>query len=165
MAKQIQDLIDDRNQGYKDASHPTVFKELLDSDLSPKDKNLHRLKDEGVTLVGAGQETVKAALQVGTYYLLRSPEIFYKLRDELLTVYPNPAEPPPLPVLEQLPYLTAVINECTPASPIIICPITPSTVYLLVHVYCFLPHISYTLPSTFYCTRLITPTHPSLHPF
>jgi hypothetical protein len=35
-----------------------------------------------------------------------------KLREELLTVYPDPGDPPSLPVLEQLPYLTAVINEC-----------------------------------------------------
>jgi len=35
-----------------------------------------------------------------------------KLREELLTVYPDPGDPPSLPVLEQLPYLTAVIYEC-----------------------------------------------------
>jgi cytochrome P450 len=112
MIKQIQDLIHDRNQGYKDASHPTLFKELLDSDLPPAEKAVRRLKDEGVTLIGAGQETTKSALQVGTFYLLQQPQTWQKLRDELLAVYPDPDDPPPLPVLEKLPYLTAVIYEC-----------------------------------------------------
>jgi cytochrome P450 len=55
---------------------------------------------------------VRATLEIGTFHLLQQPQIMQKLREELLTVYPDPGDPPSLPVLEQLPYLTAVINEC-----------------------------------------------------
>ena len=111
MRKQIQDIIDDRNQGYKDAAHSTVFKELLQSDLPPQEKSIERLQDEGVTLVGAGQETVKASLTIATFYLLQNPTVLKTLREEILTIFPDPANPPELRNLEQLPYLTACIHE------------------------------------------------------
>ncbi len=53
MNQQIQDIIDDRNQNYKDTSRPTVFKELLNSNLPIQEKTAARLQDEGVTLVGS----------------------------------------------------------------------------------------------------------------
>jgi len=111
MRKQIQDIMDDRNQGYKDAAHPTVFKELLESDLPPQEKSVDRLQDEGFTLVGAGQETVKGALIMATFCILQNPTILQKLREEILTIFPNLANPPELSKLEQLPYLTACIQE------------------------------------------------------
>ena len=55
---------------------------------------------------------MRATLEIGTFHLLQQPRIMQKLREELLTIYPDPGDPPSLPVLEQLPYLTAVINEC-----------------------------------------------------
>src|SRR5712664_1927866 len=112
MEDQIQQLIDDHNRGCKDTTHPIVFQELLDSNLPQEDKNLGRLRNEGVVLVSAGLDTVRATLEIGTFHLLQQPRIMQKLREELLTVYPDPGDPPSLPVLEQLPYLTAVIYEC-----------------------------------------------------
>jgi cytochrome P450 len=111
MENQIQDLIRDHNRDCNTA-HPIVFQELLDSNLPPKDKNLGRLRDEGLVLVAAGQDTVRTTLETGTFHLLREPRVMQKLREELLTVYPDPGDPPSLPILEQLPYLTAFIYEC-----------------------------------------------------
>lgn len=111
MRKQIQDIMDDRNQGYKDASHPTVFKELLDSDLPASEKTIRRLEDEGITVVGAGQETVKVVLTVTTFHLLQNPKMMERLRKEIITVFPDPSNPPDLTKLEQLPYLSAVLQE------------------------------------------------------
>jgi hypothetical protein len=111
MRSQIQDVMDDRNQGYKDAAHPTVFKSLLDSDLPPQEKTIDRLQDEGVTLVGAGQETVKATLTIATYHILQNPTVTKTLKEELLAAIPDPANPPELSKLEQLPYLSACIQE------------------------------------------------------
>lgn len=108
---QIQQLIEDQSRGCKDTTHPIVFQELLDSNLPQEDKSLGRLRNEGVVLVTAGLDTVRATLEIGTFHLLQQPQIMQKLREELLTVYPDPGDPPSLPVLEQLPYLTAVINE------------------------------------------------------
>jgi cytochrome P450 len=111
MRSQIQEVMDDRNQGYKDAAHRTLFKSLLDSDLPPQEKTIDRLQDEGVTLVGAGQETVKGALTIATYYILQNPTVTKKLKEELLVAFPEPANPPELSKLEQLPYLGACIQE------------------------------------------------------
>jgi cytochrome P450 len=113
MRGQIQDVMDDRNQGYKDAAHHTVFKSLLDSGLPNQEKTIDRLQDEGVTLVGAGQETVKATLTIATYHILQNPAITKKLKEELLIAFPDPANPPELSKLEQLPYLSACIQEGT----------------------------------------------------
>lgn len=111
MRQQIQDVMDDRNQGYKDATHPTIFKKLLESHLPQQEKTIDRLQDEGVTLVGAGQETVKATLTIATYHILQKPSVLQKLKEELLTHFPNLANPPELSKLEQLPYLSACIQE------------------------------------------------------
>lgn len=111
MRDQIQDVMDDRNQGYKDAAHPTVFKSLLDSDLPPQEKTIDRLQDEGVTLVGAGQETVRATLTIATYHILQNPAIMKRLKEELMAAFPDSADPPELSKFEQLPYLSACIQE------------------------------------------------------
>jgi cytochrome P450 len=108
---QIQQLIHDRNRGCEDTTHPIVFQELLDSNLSQEDKSLARLQSEGVLLISTGLDTVRTTLEIGTFHLLQQPRIMQKLREELLTVYPDPGDPPSLPVLERLPYLTAVIYE------------------------------------------------------
>jgi cytochrome P450 len=83
----------------------------VDSELPPADKCPRRLVIEAITLVGAGQETVKAALQVGTFYLLQQPQLWKTLRQELLTIYPDTASPPSLAELSRLTYLKAVIYE------------------------------------------------------
>jgi cytochrome P450 len=109
--KQIKDIIDDRNQGYKDASHPTVFRELLDSDLPAEEKTLERLRFEGTSLVSAGMETTRWVLSVATYHVLKNPEIAARLKEELLKAWTDVDAPPKLETLEQLPYLTAIIQE------------------------------------------------------
>lgn len=47
------------------------------------------------------------------FYLLSAPEVIEKLRAELETVIPatDPTATPPLSTLEQLPYLSACVNE------------------------------------------------------
>ena len=46
-----------------------------------------------------------------TFHLLTNPTIMLKLKAELETAIPNPRVSTPLPILEALPYLTAVIKE------------------------------------------------------
>jgi cytochrome P450 len=117
LRNQIQDIIDDKNQGYKDASHPTIFKELLDSDLPSEEKSIDRLEKEGVTIVSAGQATVKDALTIAMFHLLKSPSKLKKLRDAIHTVFPETSEAPSLTDLENLPYLTATVQEGTFRNP------------------------------------------------
>lgn len=111
--KQIKEIIDGKNEAHKDASHPTVFRELLDSDLPTEEKTLERLRFEATSIVSAGMETTKWVLSVGTYHVLKNPEVAAKLNAELLKTWPDVDNPPALSELEKLPYLSAVIQEGT----------------------------------------------------
>ncbi|KAM0271148.1 hypothetical protein ACHAQH_009167 [Verticillium albo-atrum] len=112
--------IDIPNRVYKTKSdldagirygRPTVFVDLLQSELADHEKKPERLADEAVSLVGAGTETTSWALAVITYHLLDKPELLAKLRQELLQVVEDTQHIPAWTVLEKLPYLGAVINE------------------------------------------------------
>ncbi|KAM0324284.1 hypothetical protein ACHAPQ_008383 [Fusarium lateritium] len=90
---------------------PTVFADLLQSELSEEEKNTDRLAGEAVAAVNAGTETTSWALAVITYFLLSQPETLVKLRAELSNVVDDPCHLPSWTTLEQLPYLGAVIQE------------------------------------------------------
>lgn len=94
------------------ASTRTIFHTLRDSDLPPKERSLQRLCDEGEIFTGAGSETTARTLTIILYYLITYPECTEKLKHELKTLMPGPGWPlPPWIKLEQLPYLSAVIQE------------------------------------------------------
>ena len=59
----------------------------------------------------AGTLTTAWALSVITYHLLTVPAVLRKLKAELATAIPDPSKSVPLSALEQLPYLTACIQE------------------------------------------------------
>jgi cytochrome P450 len=81
---------------------------VLDSPILPApEKGLLRLEQEGALLVLAGTESPAKSLNTIFYHLLANPRIVDKLRDELSTV----SRPASWAQLEQLPYLTAVIEE------------------------------------------------------
>ncbi|KAF5531585.1 cytochrome P450 oxidoreductase [Fusarium mexicanum] len=90
---------------------PTIFADLLQSELDDSEKKQDRLVEEAVTIVNAGTETTSWALAVITYFLLSQPETLAKLQDELKQVVDDPCRLPSWTTLEQLPYLGAVINE------------------------------------------------------
>jgi cytochrome P450 len=90
---------------------PTVFGDLINSELDENEKVSNRLVDEAVAVVGAGTETTSWALAVITYFLLSQPETFAKLHAELKEVVEDPRHLPAWTVLEQLPCLTGVLQE------------------------------------------------------
>ena len=89
----------------------TVFHSLLNSDLPISEKSSGRLAEEAVLLVGAGTHTTSWALSVATFHLLSQPNTLRKLKAELAAAIPDPSASTPLPDLEALPYLSAVIKE------------------------------------------------------
>jgi cytochrome P450 len=111
MERQIADILAGRNHEAKVASHPTVFHELLQSNLPPEDLTLSRLQNEAMSLVGAGDHTTKWAFTVGSFFIIENPEVFAQLRTELEAAIPDPAHIIPWTELEKLPYLTAVVSE------------------------------------------------------
>jgi cytochrome P450 len=104
--------MDGKADDYRTASHPTIFHELLSSNLlSPEEKSIPRLAEEGETVVGAGTNTTAHMLKLTSFHLLANPEILQKLKAELASATPNSGTPVPLRQLEQLPYLSGVVNE------------------------------------------------------
>ena len=93
-------------------SHPTIFHALRDNDELPlSEKSLPRLVWEAQSLVGAGTLTSTHMLAITTYHILANPPAFNTLMKELEEAIPDPATPCSLQNLEQLPYLSAIINE------------------------------------------------------
>ena len=94
----------------KDYEHTSVFRELLNSDLPPAEKTHARLWQEAQSLVAAGTETVANTLCFIIFSLLSQPQKMARLTEEIQELS-NRHDPASLQQLEQLPYLTAVIQE------------------------------------------------------
>ncbi|RAQ51113.1 hypothetical protein AFGD_003642 [Aspergillus flavus] len=86
----------------------SVYESVLDSpNLPASEKALLRLEQEGALLTLAGTESPAQTLNIIFYHLLANPSLLAKLREELATL-------PTLSTwtqLEQLPYLSAIIEE------------------------------------------------------
>lgn len=92
-------------------SHPTLFHELLQGDVPASEKSVNRLVQEAQIVVSAGTETTAWCLSVITFHLLSNPAILERPRKELKEVIPDPDKPVTVEKIEQLPYLTACIQE------------------------------------------------------
>jgi cytochrome P450 len=111
MVAQATAMVDGKYDSYQKSTHPTVFKELLDSNLPREELTIQRLAEEAQTVVGAGQVTTAHYLKMTSFHVLANPEILSKLKEELQSAMPSDGSLPPLSKLEQLPYLSAVISE------------------------------------------------------
>lgn len=96
---------------FKTASHPTIFHEILNSNLPESEKSVSRLWQDGQVVVLAGTLTTATALAEISFHLLEQPDEMRKLKAELSAAIPDPSQLPPVAKLEQLPYLTAIIKE------------------------------------------------------
>jgi len=85
--------------------------EILSSKLPEQEKTTLRLTDEAELIVGAGTEATGWTLSIAVFHLLDSPAVLRKLKEELRTVDPGCLGQTPIPTLQSLPYLSAIINE------------------------------------------------------
>lgn len=97
--------------GENEKDWHSIFHTLRDSDLPAEEKSLRRLCDEGEIFTGAGSETTAKALTTILYYLTIYPACMAKLKEELKNAIPDPSRLASWTQLEQLPYLSAVIQE------------------------------------------------------
>ncbi|KAJ5587589.1 uncharacterized protein N7459_003354 [Penicillium hispanicum] len=88
-----------------------IFEALTSPDIPAQERSLDRLEDESILLLGAGTETTARAIAMSMYYVALDEEIGRKLRAELRTVLQTPRSRASWSDLEQLPYLTGVVNE------------------------------------------------------
>ncbi|KAL9122968.1 MAG: hypothetical protein Q9187_000475 [Circinaria calcarea] len=107
----IRQIMDTYDPNDKKASHPTIFHEILGSDLPPQEKSYERLWQEGESMIGGGVETIANTLNVIMFNLLTHPEQLACVKQELHTAMPTLGSPPSWSLLEGLPYLSAVISE------------------------------------------------------
>jgi cytochrome P450 len=111
MKSKIQKMINGETEELKEKNYPTIFHEVLQSDLPPQEKEVQRLGDEATTILGAGLETTAWALTVATFHILNNPNISKRLCQELKKAIPSPHDELDWQQLEKLPYLTACIQE------------------------------------------------------
>lgn len=108
----------------------TIFHGLLNSSLPPSEKTIDRLLQEAQLLVVAGQDTTGDSSLVPsfliitilahysgltlaflTFELLANPSCLAKLKTELVHAMPDPDSLPTCIMVENLPYLSAVVQE------------------------------------------------------
>jgi cytochrome P450 len=88
---------------------------ILRSDLPPAEKELNRIHDDVSTTSGAAFETTAYTLRVLLYHIYHDVNVLRRLRTELRQVsYESRTK---FSLLEQLPYLTAVLMEGLRLSP------------------------------------------------
>ena len=93
------------------AEHPTIFEEVLESDLPPEEKQPERLGDEASSMMGAGLVTTAWALAHATFYILNQPATLAALQSELRAAIPHPRTPLDWTKLEELPFLSGCVKE------------------------------------------------------
>ena len=114
MKTKIKNMANGETESLKEKPYPTIFQELLESNLPPEEKTVERIGEEAQTILGAGLETTAWALTVATFYILNNPNIYKELFAELKETIPDILAIGELDFqqLEKLPYLTACIQEC-----------------------------------------------------
>lgn len=104
MTNNTRDLQQDRT--------PSIFQELLNSDVPAEEKSITRLTDEGITLLGAGTHTTSHVLSATVYHILANPNILQTIQKGLQEVMSQDSSAKALlNRLEHLPLFAASITE------------------------------------------------------
>ncbi|PGH30872.1 hypothetical protein GX50_06373 [[Emmonsia] crescens] len=111
LSRQVESIRNGKDKSHENARHRTMFHELLGSKLPPDELRPDRIRDEAFSMVTAGSTTTAHALQGAAYSIAANPAIRRRLYDELKVAIPDPSDPPSLQKLDQLPYLSAVVQE------------------------------------------------------
>jgi cytochrome P450 len=88
-----------------------VFAVLLNSKLPPSELSKERLQHEAVSIIGAGFDTTRQMLTMIAFHIIHNPHVYQRLRTELAEAIPDPTKMLSWAQLQQLPYLTACIEE------------------------------------------------------
>ncbi|GLA50241.1 hypothetical protein AnigIFM63604_006287 [Aspergillus niger] len=111
MQEQIARQSDKALASERGAKRRTIYHALSDPSVPASERSVARLRDESFIVLLGGTESTAATLTFATYHLLRNKDMYFKLRQELQQVMPEPTSEANWAQLERLPYLTAVINE------------------------------------------------------
>jgi hypothetical protein len=93
-------------------SRPSLFHQIVHSDMPESELSAERLVKEAQLLLGAGTASMARTLDFIIFYILAKPDIHARLQDELRdTMAEYPQRKPSWAELERLPYLQAIIKE------------------------------------------------------
>jgi cytochrome P450 len=97
----------------------TIYHELLRPEAyrTGTAPSVESLYEESQALLFGGADTTGTTLMHGAFHILSSPKVYRKLKEELLTAWPDLNNQLTLLELEKLPYLTAVLKESLRISP------------------------------------------------
>ncbi|KAF6224986.1 hypothetical protein HO133_010181 [Letharia lupina] len=109
---QVLEIKKEHAEGRKPSGRRTIIYDILTNDqIRPQDKETERLLAEALSVVAAGTTTTAHTLSVLAFHILHNPGILNKLQHELESIMPKPDSQPRWSELEQLPYMTACIQE------------------------------------------------------
>ncbi|KAF4461590.1 Trichodiene oxygenase [Fusarium albosuccineum] len=121
LVKKVVDRHNDPSSKSEGISRHTVFDDFLDSSLPQEEKQSGPLTQQAVAIWSGGWDTVGFSLTLGTYSVLQNPKIKERLQGELKDAWKNAADSPVMSVLDNLPYLNAVIKETFRMGPGALC--------------------------------------------
>ena len=99
-------------RGEKSSGQTTIFYDVITNpQVRPQEKETDHLQDEAQTIIGAGTVTTGHILAITTFYIINNPSIHEKLENELSSLMRENDGKPKWAQLEQLPYLSAIIQE------------------------------------------------------
>ncbi|MCJ1349017.1 hypothetical protein MMC31_007252 [Peltigera leucophlebia] len=89
----------------------TIYDRLSDPSVPPKERTPRRLEDEGFLVLLGSTEATARVLAFAAFYIYQNKSLMAKLREELRPIMPTPTTEASWTQLEQLPYLSGVVNE------------------------------------------------------
>jgi cytochrome P450 len=111
LGRKVSEIRNGINDAHKQVKHPTIFHELLNSNLPENEKTDARLGDEAQLIIAAGIITTSWVLSVGSFHIINNPKIQQRLRDEIKSAEAGQKEPLNWHQLEKLPYLNGCLHE------------------------------------------------------
>lgn len=105
---------DDNGTKKKEKFDRSIVIDMLVDPNSAKDHSVlndSQLADEVIMLLSAGNDSVSNVLIIGLYKILRHPEVYANVNEEILSAFPNISEEVTYDKAKKLPYLSAVIKE------------------------------------------------------
>jgi hypothetical protein len=109
--QQVSELYAQRKEiGENTVLKATIFHDIMRSDLPECEKVPNRLYQDGKAVI-FGALTTATPLSEITFHLLRNPEALKRLREEIMSVMPEPETFPPLATIQKLPFMAAVVKE------------------------------------------------------
>ena len=99
--------------GLKKTGHSpeTIFDGILRSDLPASELSVERLKDEAVSIIGAGIASAEWTSTLACFHIISDPKILRRLKLELAATIPDPQHSVSLTEMEKPPYLMACVEE------------------------------------------------------